>query len=396
MSTTYMNLTLPVVGTTLGPLYATQLNAALTTVDAHNHSVGSGQQITPSGISITADLSFGSNNATLLRSTRYVNQSGNLVTATDVGCIFVKGYELYYNDNSGNHVQITSGGAVAGTPGSIGSLTSPASVNYSAPTFVFQSDSLIPGNLDAGSVIIREVLVSAKGITLSSPAALAADYTLTLPAALPASTKILSLSSAGVVAAAYAVDNSSIEISSNTIQVKAAGITNAMLAGSIDGATKIAAGSITSVELGSNAVTTAKILAANVTDAKMAPNTLTGASIVSSINLPGFPFSNSKYLISSQTNAASGLGLLRGAIAAAGTIDIGEGFTTSTPSGLVRRITFTTAFASAPVVTFSQYVNVTGDFANWYVSSVSTTFFEVTGVAAQPAGFTFIAIGPRS
>jgi microcystin-dependent protein len=55
-----------------------------------------------------------------------------------------------------------------------------------------------PGNLDVGSIIIREVAPGANGITLSSPPALAADYGIQLPTALPPSNAVLQVTSGGV------------------------------------------------------------------------------------------------------------------------------------------------------------------------------------------------------
>jgi hypothetical protein len=289
MSTTYMSLTLPTVSSTIGPLWATELNSALTTIDGHTHAVGSGQQITPNGLNINTDLSFGNNNATLLRSARFSNQSADLAAAADVGCLFVKGYELYYNDNAGNHVQITNGGSVNGASGTITGLPSgTAGAAYAASTFVFTSATNTAADIDGGSLYLREVAASAKYVKLSSPTSLAADYTVTFPAALPASTKFMTMASSGAVAVAYDVDNSSIEVSSNTIRVKAAGVTNAMLAGSIAGS-KIVAGDISATQLGTDSVTTVKILDGNVTPAKRSTAIYNSASTSSSTAVSNSP-----------------------------------------------------------------------------------------------------------
>ena len=45
MATTYMNLTLPTVGTTVGPTWASLLNTAITSIDSHDHSSGKGATI---------------------------------------------------------------------------------------------------------------------------------------------------------------------------------------------------------------------------------------------------------------------------------------------------------------------------------------------------------------
>ena len=61
MATTNMNLTLPTVSITVGPEWATLLNAALTDIDAHDHTSGKGVKITPAGLNINADLELNGN-----------------------------------------------------------------------------------------------------------------------------------------------------------------------------------------------------------------------------------------------------------------------------------------------------------------------------------------------
>src|SRR5438132_8845688 len=53
--------------------------------------------------------------------------------------------------------------------------------------------------VDMGPVIIRDTGVSARGITLQSPAGLASAYAITLPSPLPGSTLPLLLSSGGIM-----------------------------------------------------------------------------------------------------------------------------------------------------------------------------------------------------
>lgn len=203
-----MNLVIPAVGTTAGPQYATDLNASLEIIDSHNHSSGSGVPITPSGLSISSDLSFLSNNATLLRSVRFTTQASPLALVTDLGCLYESGVDLYYNDGNGNQVRITQSGGVAGTPGSISGLVAPASVTYTPAnqTFTFQSAALTSGNIDVGSVVIRNVVASSFGVTLSAPSTLAANYTLTQPVGLPGSNARLYATSGGVEAWELAYD----------------------------------------------------------------------------------------------------------------------------------------------------------------------------------------------
>lgn len=200
-----MNLPIPVVGQDPGPDYANNINASLTVLDQHNHTPGQGVAIPAAGLNINTDLPFNSNNATLLRSTRYAIQSSLLSLATDIGCLYVSGVDLYYNDASGNQVRLTQSGGVAGSPGSIANLTSPASASYVSAnqTFVFQSAANTPGNLDAASIVLRNLAANSKGLTLNPPASMGANYSLNLPA-LPGSASVLSLDASGNIATGVA------------------------------------------------------------------------------------------------------------------------------------------------------------------------------------------------
>lgn len=251
-----MSLPVPVVGVDPGPQYATDINSCLTILDGHDHSSGSGVQVTPSGININADLPFGANNATGLRSVRMNVQSSPLALPVDLGCLYVSGVDLYFNDENGNQIKITASGAVAGTPGSISGLASPASASFNSGTgtFIFRSGATTPGNIDGASHIIREQVASPNGITLASPTSLGANYTLTLMGSLPASQKFLSVDSSGNIASTWAVDNSTIEVLANVIQVKDAGITLA----------KMATQSVGQAQLVNRTLTTTTVLAGGI------------------------------------------------------------------------------------------------------------------------------------
>lgn len=201
-----MGMPIPSVGSTAGPTWATDINACLTIVDAHDHSPGSGTQITPDGMNINADLTFGTNAALALLKAGFTSQTAAL---TGTNFLSFVGGNLYVNDGSGNQIPITSGGGVAGSPGSIGSLASPASATYSAGSklFTWQSGASKAGAMDNGAITIRETdVASAKGVTIRSATSLAADYTMTLPSALPSSTKYLTSSSLGALSFSSATE----------------------------------------------------------------------------------------------------------------------------------------------------------------------------------------------
>lgn len=267
MATPNMGLTLPTVGVTAGPQYATDINNALTIIDSHDHTPGSGTAIPSTGLNINADLNFQGNNATVLRSTRFNAQASVIAEATDLNCLSVSGVDLYYNDGNGNQIRITQSGGVAGSPGSIASLASPASATYvsASDKFVWQSDSNTSADMDFGSAIMRNNVASSFALTLEPPS-LGSNYTITLPA-LPASQKIMTLDASGNMTAPYDVDNSTIEVSSNTIRVKAAGIGTSQLANaSVTQAKRAALGQQLSASCGAwtNSGTTSFTLVTNL------------------------------------------------------------------------------------------------------------------------------------
>ncbi len=199
-----MGLTIPVVSNQPGPTYATNVNDSLNVIDSHTHAPGSGVPITPAAMNISSDLSMMDNNLTQARSVNFTPQGSPLGTAADIGCSYVSGVDLYYNDSNGNQIRITQSGGVAGSPGSIGGLVSPASVTYVAPTFVFQSDVTVPATLDAGSVILRNLTAASNGITLQAPGGLASNYSITYPGALPGAQSFVTLDGSGNIAAPIA------------------------------------------------------------------------------------------------------------------------------------------------------------------------------------------------
>lgn len=200
--TPYMNLIVPGVGSEQGPIYALDINASLTLIDSHDHSPGRGVQLTPNGLNINSDLPINSNNLTVVRSVRFVNQSSPFTSLpADIGALFEIGGDFYYINSAGVQVQITSGSSIVGTAGSITGLPSgTASASYAAGTFVWQSATSTPANMDAGSYIFRNNVANSKGLTLNPPNSMVADYSLVLPI-VPGVTSFMTLDTSGNMAA---------------------------------------------------------------------------------------------------------------------------------------------------------------------------------------------------
>ena len=280
---TNMNLPIPGVGVTDGPTYASDVNTCLTLIDSHDHSSGFGVQITPAGLDINSDLSFGSNNATTLRSARFSSQNSALALATDLNCVYVISGNLYYNNNSGTSVQITNGSSLAGAAGTISGLpygTASASYNSSTSTFVWQSATNKSAYMDCSSILIRNFATSSYACTLAAPGSMSTDQTITLPT-IPVASSIVMLSNTGTMSPLQYLTASNIasgtitttQIASATItgsNIASGTITTTNIASSTITGSNIAATTIDTGNLATNCITTVKITDANVTRAKLA------------------------------------------------------------------------------------------------------------------------------
>ncbi len=344
-----MNLPVPTVGSTAGPQYSSDIDACLSLIDSHNHTSGNGVQIPTDGLNINADLSFGDNDAIDMRSVRFTPEVAALAGASDLACVYVVDQDLYYNDAGGNAVRITQNGAVAGTPGSIANLVSPASAAYVALSskFVWQSDVNTAADMDFGSAILRNAGAASFGMTVSPPT-LSADTSITLPAR-PASTKIMAMDSSGVITAPYTVDGSTIAIATNVIGVPNGAISTNQIATNVD---------------------------------------LNGTSVKA----------QGRGIVVSNSSPATNLAIVRVQFDSAGTLELGEGATCVVNSSGVFTVTFTTAFFSAPVVVAcSKNGTSTPILAQVGTTSASTVqICTFAGSTPTSARFEIIAMAPRT
>ena len=194
MSTTpNMSLTLPEVLVTSGPTYATQVNTALDVVDDHDHSVGKGKKITPTGLNINSDLTLNNNQLVDVKAVK-LSQQASLAT---LGAIYVKGADLFYRDLNGVEVQLTSSGAIntssTGAITGLGGTTGIASYVSASGLFNYQSDATTYAQQYTGDISLFSragAIGVVQAIKLQTPVA-ATAYTLTLPATAPAANQIM-------------------------------------------------------------------------------------------------------------------------------------------------------------------------------------------------------------
>lgn len=122
MATTFMNLNLPTVLSTLGPTWASNINTAFEAVDIHDHSSGKGVKIKPAGIDINANLTFANFHITNLGASQFNNLSATLSGALNSNSVYVKSGDLYFTNNAGVVIQLTSGGSIVSTPSAVQSF----------------------------------------------------------------------------------------------------------------------------------------------------------------------------------------------------------------------------------------------------------------------------------
>lgn len=128
MTTINMLISLPTVSVTSGPTYATMLNSAFDTVDAHDHTTGKGIQVPTAGININAALEFNDYGVTELGSVAFTAGSAPSVNKA----VYVNASnDLYYKNASGTSVQLTSGGSINSVGSGIISYVTPGAYPYS-------------------------------------------------------------------------------------------------------------------------------------------------------------------------------------------------------------------------------------------------------------------------
>jgi hypothetical protein len=127
-TTTNMNLVIPNVGSTVGPTYASLVNAAFEAVDAHDHTTGKGVLVPSAGLNINADLDFNESGLTDVKMVALYNQ---VAAPSNVRSIYSSAGDLYYKNSAGTEVQITTGGSVNATGTGIISYSTPGAYPYS-------------------------------------------------------------------------------------------------------------------------------------------------------------------------------------------------------------------------------------------------------------------------
>lgn len=246
-----MNLPIPVPSQTGGPQYALDEQSCFQQIDSHNHTPGQGSLIPLNALNINQNLSMSGYSITSLKSLQLQNQA----ISPGSSSLYMSGNDLYFSDGTGAfNVQITSGNSVAvsGAVGFSGLPSGTASAAYLSVlgTFRFQSATNTAATLDVGPIKTRNTLAGSNYISLNAPNPLAGSYDIVLPANAPLSNKILQMGATGAIYNSLDVDNSTLQIVGNSIQVANAGITQTQLANNSVGTNQIINANVTRVKLG--------------------------------------------------------------------------------------------------------------------------------------------------
>lgn len=107
-NTVNMNLALPTPGGDDG-VWDTELNAALTVIDAHDHTPGKGLLIPTAGLNLNTDVPFNNNKATELKAAQFQDAGTAPTGISNANQVQTASGDLWFTNGSGVAVQITSG-----------------------------------------------------------------------------------------------------------------------------------------------------------------------------------------------------------------------------------------------------------------------------------------------
>lgn len=198
-----MSLITPTLGADSGT-WDDKINAAFALVDAHDHTSGKGVLIATAAIGINADLSMAGYGLTSLSKLTF-----STISAPSTGSknLYVSSAdnELYWRTNSGTNVKLTNGASinttlVGGIVGDYSSVGAEIAFEDADQQYTLKTQTDKWARLKTGPVRIHEYnTADVVYVEHAAAAALASSYTVTWPAALPASTQPMQISSSGAV-----------------------------------------------------------------------------------------------------------------------------------------------------------------------------------------------------
>lgn len=197
-----MGLILPIVDVDVGPYWAQLINNCLSTIDSHDHTPGHGVQITPDGIDVTKDMSMNGHSLGTAKSVQLspqatpVTAAGSLYEYTNGGATLG---DLWFTDGNNIQVQLTKNG-VPVSGGFSGLPSGTAAAYYSLGQYFFESATNSFAQMNVGPLTLSTVVAGSNTITITPPISFASSYSITLPAAVPATTSMVTLDHSGQLA----------------------------------------------------------------------------------------------------------------------------------------------------------------------------------------------------
>lgn len=196
-----LSITLPTVGVTVGPTYATNINTALQALIDDIEA-----KIVPGEIDINADMSFSSAGtsygATNVDRVNLFEQAGTL-GGGNINTVYAYNDELYFQDGTGNNVALTAAGSVAGAAGNITTTGSPAYATSDVELLWSGGDleyRFKSGTGDTYADLVfknAEFRDGANTLRMAPNASMSGDYTLTWPAAVSSAGQVVELDGVG-------------------------------------------------------------------------------------------------------------------------------------------------------------------------------------------------------
>jgi hypothetical protein len=194
-----LNITLPVVGSTIGPTYATRVTDALQALIDDIEA-----KITPDEIDINDDLDMSSSGQFygLVNLDRAAfNAQVAVLAAGNPTTVYTVGNELYFQDGAGNNVPITSGGSVAGAAGNITTTGTPAYAS-SGVQLQWSGGDLEYRFIDDGTegyadLVFHDLEFRNGANTLTMSTLVTTDYDIIWPATGPSAAGILQTDASG-------------------------------------------------------------------------------------------------------------------------------------------------------------------------------------------------------
>ena len=199
---TPLAITLPTInGVATEAEAATRINACFSTIKSRLE-----QKVSPASMDINADLSFLSGvsyfGAKDLQRVAWTSLSAALAAGSFPYTAFVLNGNLYFNDGSGNQIQMTASGSVniaaAGGITGAGYGTSSVEVNWDSVNTKYRFRSGAAADsfaaVECDDVILRDG--SGNTVRLGS-AAMGADYTMLLPSAVPGANSVVVMETGG-------------------------------------------------------------------------------------------------------------------------------------------------------------------------------------------------------